>query len=234
MLKRLLAAALILVLLLPVNASAAIFSPCAGWKYFAAHEELWLDRMEVFPEPPQYYQTDYPDIPFGHGTVSTSGCGITCLAMAASYLLDRKITPEQLAAQFGDLPMNNVQRINHAIDVLDLPLQVSPRKWSQMRTALQNGQIVILLVNGDSKFTDGQHMLLLTGITPDGRYLVLDPYEPNYNRMDLITGYTIGFREKTLSEGFDGGWIFEKKDLSDAPDYATPFRNLRSMDWPTP
>ena len=234
MLKRLIAAALILVLLLPVNASAAMFSPSAGWKHFAAHEALWLSSMEVFPEPPVYYQTDYPDTPYGHGTIATSGCGIVCLAMAASYLLDRNITPEQLAEQFGDLPMNNVQRIHHAIDVLGLPLQVSPRKWSQMRAALQQGQIVILLVNDQSEFTDGQHMLLLTGIMPDGRYLVLDPYEPNQNRLDLITGYAIGFREETISAGFDGGWIFEKKDLSDAPDYATPYRNLRSIDWLTP
>lgn len=234
MLKRLIAAALLLVLLLPVNASAAMFSPSAGWKHFAAQEELWLSSMEVFPEPPVFYQTDYPHIPYGHGTVATSGCGIVCLAMAASYLLDRNITPEQLAEQFGDLPMNNVQRMNHAIQVLNLPLQVSPRKWSQMRTALQQGQIVILLVNEQSKLTDGQHMVLLTGITPDGRYTVLDPYEPNQYRPELATGYAIGFREETVSEGFDGGWIFEKKDLSTAPDYATPFRNLRSMDWLTP
>lgn len=232
--KRLLAAALLLVLLLPVKTSAAAFSPSPGWNHFAALEAKWLSTMEAFPEPPVYYQTDYPDIPYGHGTVATSGCGITCLAMAASYLLDSRVTPEQLAEQFGKLPMNNVQRIHHAIAELDLPLQVSPRKWSQMRAALQNGQLVILLVNEQSQLTDGQHMVLLTGITPDGRYLVQDPYEPNQYRPELLTGYAIGFREETISEGFDGGWIFEKKDLSQAPDYATPFRNLRSRDWLSP
>ena len=234
MLKRLTASVLLLALLLPIGASAAEFAPSPAWRHFAALEAQWLSGLEAFPEPPQYYQTDYPDTPYGHGTIATSGCGITCLAMAASYLLDQKITPEQLAEQFGELPMNNVQRIHHAVDVLDLPLQVSPRKWSQMRAALQNGQIVILLVNEQSQLTDGQHMVLLTGITDDGRILVQDPYEPNQYRPELLTGYAIGFQEETISEGFDGGWIFEKKDLSDAPDYATPFQNLRSMDWLSP
>ena len=60
-----------------------------------AHE----DYMGV----PYYFQTDYPDTPYGKfGTVSTHGCGITSLAMVATYLLDEELPPDVLAERYGD------------------------------------------------------------------------------------------------------------------------------------
>jgi len=235
--RKFVAAVLVLTLLFPVlPASAAERKGDAFgtlWQHFSGLEAQWLRQFKVYDTPPQYFQTDYPDTPYGHGTVSTSGCGIVCLSMAATYLKDRRITPDQLAAQFGSLQMNNVQRIDHAIEVLDLPFAFKPRNWGQMMTALRNGQLVILLVNDKSDFTSGQHMLLLTGLTEDGRVLVNDPYEPNYNRADLITGYTYGFLEEILSKGFDGGWIFGEKQENEPPAYTSLFRNFRFMDWIT-
>ena len=37
---------------------------------------------------PQYYQTDYPYLKFGSsgGTIATSGCSLTSLAMVATYM----------------------------------------------------------------------------------------------------------------------------------------------------
>ena len=232
--RKFLTAALALALLLtllPLPAAART-EPAFGtlWAHFSALEEQWLSEKRLVEEVPLYFQTDYPDTPYGHGTISSSGCGIVCLAKAASYLKDRYSPPDQLAAQFGDLQMNNVQKIDYAIEELDLPFAFKPRNWGQMMTALRNGQLVILLVNGGD-FSDGQHMLLLTGVTDTGRVMVLDPYEPNYNRVDMITGYVHGFREEVLEEGFDGGWIFGKKQQTKSLDIATPYRNLRSMDW---
>ena len=226
---------LILAALLPVLPCSAAErkDPAFGtlWQHFSALEEQWISQGLTWEEIPQYFQTDYPEIPYGHGTVSTSGCGIVCLSMAATYLKDRNLSPEILAKQFGSLSMNNVQRIDYAIEELDLPFAYKPRRWSQMMAALRNDQLVILLVNGNSEFTDGQHMLLLTGVTDSGRVLVLDPYEPNYNRADLITGYVHGFPEEYLEEGFDGGWIFDRKEENKLLDIGTPYRNFRFMDW---
>ncbi len=224
-------ALLLLLSVLPVPTAAT--EPAFGtlWAHFSRLEAQWLSQCHVYEEVPLYFQTDYPDTPYGHGTVSTSGCGITCLAMAASYLKSRQYTPDGLAEQFGSLQMTNVERINHAIKVLDLPLDYMPTKWSQMMAALRNGQIVILLINEKSRLTDGQHMVVLTGLSNTGRVLVHDPYEPSYSNGKLANGYARGFQESDLSKGFDGGWIFEKKDPADCPDYATPYRNFRSMDW---
>lgn len=34
---------------------------------------------------PKYYQTDYKNVKYGTGTISTSGCAPTCIAMIVSY-----------------------------------------------------------------------------------------------------------------------------------------------------
>lgn len=43
----------------------------------------------------QYYQTDYPNTPYGSSTIKVSGCGPTCFAMIASTRLGKTITPEE-------------------------------------------------------------------------------------------------------------------------------------------
>lgn len=201
------------------------------WEHFVQAEEEWIRTVTLYDEVPLYYQTDYPSTPYGHGTISSSGCGITCLAMAATYLKDTSYLPDELAAQFGSLQMNNVQKINYAIEALDLPLVCSPTKWEQMAEALRHGQIVILLVNDKSEFTDGQHFLVLTGMTGDGRVLVNDPFKPNYSNPDLADGFILGFSESDLSAGFDGGWIFGDKEPQQDPSIPESYRAFRSNDW---
>ena len=184
-----------------------VLLPVSAESLEAYLNEDWVQNSTSELEVPLYYQTDYP------GTISSSGCGITCLAMVVSYLQDRECLPPELAEEFGQLQMNNVQRINHAIEVLDLPLESMPTKWEQMAAALYNGQIVILLVNDNSIFTNAQHFLVLTGMTKDGKVLVNDPYKPNYNDPELVDGFINGFSQEDMDAGFDGGWIFSRKSL---------------------
>lgn len=46
---------------------------------------------------PYYCQGDYPDYPFNGGTIAQYGCGITSMAMVASFLTGESITPDQVA-----------------------------------------------------------------------------------------------------------------------------------------
>lgn len=201
------------------------------WDHFTQAEEEWIQTVTIYDEVPLYYQTDYPDTPYGRGTVSSSGCGITCLAMAATYLKDRMYLPDELAEEFGSLQMSNVQRIDYAIEALDLPLACKPTKWEQMAEALRGGQIVILLVNDKTAFSSIQHFLVLTGMTGDGRVLINDPFKPNYSNRELTEGFILGFPERDLAAGFDGGWIFGDKEPQQDPVISESYRAFRSNDW---
>ena len=59
---------------------------------------------------PLYFQTDYPEIRYGAGSIATSGCSVTCLAMVATALTGHEYMPDQLAEYFSAY-----NSINHAI-----------------------------------------------------------------------------------------------------------------------
>ena len=68
-----------------------------------------VEEKKTIDAVPLYYQTDYPYINFGNGTIATSGCSITCLAMVATYLTDQEYTPPQMAYHFGSFGKNIVE-----------------------------------------------------------------------------------------------------------------------------
>lgn len=68
----------------------------------ASEEEMEPEIVEKYPEVPLYLQTDYYTVRYGqYGTVATSGCGITCLAMVATYLLDEEYLPDEFARRYA-------------------------------------------------------------------------------------------------------------------------------------
>lgn len=206
---RLIAALLVLCLLIPMIAGAR--EPKFGT--LLTIQKNWEDRWpQVSPgirEVPLYFQTDYYHIPYRRGTLASGGCGIVSLAMAATYLLDRVYTPDQIVQDFSHLSGTNVDRVNAIIAEMELPYVRLATKWSHVVQALAHRQLVILLLNSGSVLTNAQHFVVLTGITPEGRILVHDPYEPNYSQFPQ--GFDQGFDQSYLEPGFDGAWIFQKE-----------------------
>ena len=165
---------------------------------------------------PLYNQLDYPNKRFGSGTVATSGCGITSLAMVATYLTGHTFLPDELAGYFGGYGENNVQRLEYGAKQMQLPIRKADN-IRQIFSAMKEGNIAILLMNHLSIFTESQHFIVLNGTTKDGKYLVADSYAPNYEKWDLKRGFEEGFEEKDLLLGYNGGWIFDVSAMPEEP-----------------
>ena len=165
---------------------------------------------------PLYNQLDYPNKRFGSGTVATSGCGITSLAMVATYLTGHTYLPDELAGYFGGYGENNVQRLEYGAKQMQLPIRKADN-IRQIFSAMKEGNIAILLMNHLSIFTESQHFIVLNGMTKDGKYLVADSYAPNYEKWDLKRGFEEGFSEKDLLLGYNGGWIFDVSAMPEEP-----------------
>ena len=181
-------------------------------------------EIRGYDNVPLYFQTDYPDVKYGNygATIAKSGCGITSLAMVASYLTDTEILPDELAEMY---PSKASKKGGSCYTLFrdsqeDLGIKVEQQTWDfkEVYKALENGQVVIAHAKPDSVFTNRGHYIVLTGLTEDGKVLVNDPYEDNYNRTDhavLQDGFANGF---DVSE-FKGKkmkqfWIYEKKDAN--------------------
>ena len=167
---------------------------------------------------PMYYQSDYPYIKFGYGTMATSGCSVTCLAMVATYLTDHIYTPDQLAYHFGEYALDHVQRLDLGISQMQLPYE-RIHDVQELLTGLKAGKIAIAMMNEESFFTDEQHFIVIAGINEAGKIIVNDPYRPNYERatVHLKDAYDNGFEEYHLIQGFTGAWLFDKASMVEDP-----------------
>ena len=169
---------------------------------------------ERFPDMPLYLQQDYPDAPFGDYKVSTHGCGITTLAMVASYLADDELTPAELAAQYG---YYCYQRGSEIVIFDDTPAEMGfycqgrSYSWQEMDEALKNGQVVVSL-QWVGYWTRGGHYIAMTDLTEDGRYVVRDSNLLNYKRVQkhLEDNHSRG----SISEAGQYYWIYEPKVVS--------------------
>ena len=169
-------------------------------------------ERRTYDTVPLFYQTDYPYIKFGDGTIATSGCSMTCLSMVATYMTDHEYTPDQLVYHFGKYGKTNVERLEYAAQQLGLPYEKN-FDWRETQKALEEGKVAIVMENDRSPFTTGQHFIVLSGLTDDGLVIVKDPFEPNYSSELLMDGFLGGFHEYTITSGYSGGWVFDKSAL---------------------
>lgn len=164
---------------------------------------------------PQFYQNNYREYNYGeYGTIASHGCGITCLAMVATYLKDEWITPIDMAEQFGNYntPVGSLWILfEDSAKKLDLNLQERTYDWSKVRKALENGQCVISLQT-KGLFTSGGHFICLFGLTEDNRITVYDPNSNNQvKNKELIDGFRDGFTDEQITENGVVYWIYGLK-----------------------
>lgn len=173
---------------------------------------------ERVPTPPLINQCDYPNDPYGkYGSIASHGCGIACLTMVASYLLDEELDVVQMAKDWGHYNTEHGSYwilFEDSAKVLGLGFQERTYKTNKVMEALANGQMVVAL-QGKGLFTGGGHYILLTGLTEDGKITVNDPNGGNWNKnKTLRTGFQEGFLPEQIWENGGPYWIYEVKSLN--------------------
>ena len=182
-------------------------------------KRLDTSRAESYchTEVPLYYQTDYPNVRYGQGSIATSGCSVTSLAMVASYLTRHTYMPDELADFFSAYNSeNHMEKLEYMSDQLQLPWEKA-ENFHEMLKALQQGKIVIALMEEGSPFTEGQHFIVLTGINAKGKIMVNDPNADNYEHWDLKKGFSSGFEDEEILKGYSGGWVYDPKAMPASP-----------------
>lgn len=166
---------------------------------------------ERYPSMPLYLQQDYPDAPYGDYKLSTHGCGITTLAMVASYMTDEELTPPELAAQYGyycGLRGTEIVIFDDTPAQMGFHLMNRTYSWAEIDAALKNGQVVVSL-QWAGYWTRGGHYLAITKLTEDGKYVVRDSNLLNYSRLSAHVEdcHTRG----SIAAASQYYWIYEKK-----------------------
>lgn len=198
---------------------------------YTANDSVVSSRLpahEMSLPIPLYNQLDYPDAPYGrHGTVSSHGCGITCVTMLTSYYKDKEYSPAYLARIYG-YEYNTDDGSKWSLfpaSAADLGLPFidcggangETYDWNTVVNALQAGKPVISIQDSRGIFTSGGHFILLTGITEDGKILVNDPNGANYAKnATMISGFANGFTQDQVKAGGSAYWIYDAKPVPEA------------------
>lgn len=166
---------------------------------------------------PQFFQNDYPDVRYGSGSIATSGCSVTSLAMVATYLTGHTYMPDELADYFSDyISLNHMDKLEYMSDMLQLPWEKAENFHAAIN-ALKDGKIVIALMNGQSIFTMGQHFIVWTGINENGKIMVNDPNRSNYSLWNLKNAFVNGFSQGDVCCGYSGAWIYDPGSMPEEP-----------------
>ena len=160
---------------------------------------------------PHYLQYTY-DCPIGNvSNIASGGCGYTSLAMVLSYLTGEKIEPPAI-----------IDKVGSSFHVAGAGISWSaftgiPEKYgitgitesfdsATILKALKEGHPVICS-QGPGLFTSAGHIIVLRGITQDGKVLINDPND-NDRKNYISREFDFESEVKSTANNF---WIFPKK-----------------------
>lgn len=165
---------------------------------------------------PHYHQSEYPDIRYGNGTVATSGSSVTALAMVATYMTDHVYTPADIAdyaVQYGGSHYGRLEKVS---DLMQIPWKRALNVNEALK-AVREGKVAIALMGSRSVFPGGNHFIVLTGVTEDGKIRVLDPDDRDYSAWGVGELLENGFPDGKLIAGYEGAWIYDKTQMPEEP-----------------
>ena len=182
-----------------------------------------------------YYNTDYGDITFTNaetevvyynqtdsrwgnemygksGTIGTSGCGPTALAIVVASLTDHQVTPLDVAnwsVETGHRCEGNGSYHSLMPDGgahYGLTVTGIGNDPEKLVEALKEGKLVIAIMS-KGHFTSSGHFIVLRGVTEDGKILVADPASVKRSNQEWELGIIVN--EASRKAGSGGPfWVF--------------------------
>lgn len=185
----------------------------------------------TFDTVPVYDMSQYADIRYLSGSIATSGSNVTSLAMVASYMTKHEYTPAMLMEYFGNYIGNSFEWLDYVSDQLQLPWQRA-LNFHVAKQALQEGKLVIVVMDERKFYTENYHFIVLTGINEEGRITVNDPLGSHYSHWDLSKGLENGFTDGAILSGYRGAWIFDAPAMPEEPFIYEPVPNTDEYRYP--
>ena len=172
------------------------------------YSDLEFIPSDSFYPIPYLSQKDerWANVPYGD-TIGRSGCGITSYAMIIQGMSDTQVSVPELALKYGSKYFIDGQGTSYSLyydTAATYGLNVTHYSPDQADIVLQNlsmGNPCIVTVRPGT-FSSAGHIMVITGITEDGKLYVHDP-----NNFDQNTGPTLPERVLASASNF---FVFEK------------------------
>lgn len=151
-----------------------------------------------------------------YSTVGQGGCGPSSVAMVVATLKDRSVTPKTVA-DYSTSKGWYVPNVGSSWNLM----RYGPEKWGlnskeigtnldEAISALKNGALVIASGSGATPYTAGGHLLVIRGITENGKFLLGDS---NVRiPADKARNNTAEWEPSTIRQGLKNLWIITPKN----------------------
>lgn len=154
---------------------------------FGDGELLYPDiAHERYHRPPVFLQQDFPNVWYNGISLAKSGCGLTTMAMLASYMTDTFLTPPEIVRRYArayTIPSGTDARLFEDIpQTLGFYWERKTYDMEEVYQALKDGYLVLHLQHKGYFTRDGHYMLLL-GIDEEDRVPICDSNIFNYARL---------------------------------------------------
>lgn len=156
-----------------------------------------------------YHQADsrWGDLAYGKsGTIASSACGPTALAIVIASLVDSSITPVEVAQYCVDngyrAEGNGTYRsaIPEVAAHYGLSVDKLGADSEKLVAALNEGKLVIAIM-GPGHFTKFGHYIVLRGLTSEGKVLVADPNSYERSQQQWALSVIVGEASNSTAAG---------------------------------
>lgn len=115
---------------------------------------------------------------YSSGTITTSDCGPTSVAILASGLVSSDITPAKTASDMGGAGNGgtNYLKLQNEMNSLGMTATVKHNPTnSDITSALRSGNVMLVSVESATIFTANSHIMAVVDINSDGQVYVINP-----------------------------------------------------------
>ena len=173
--------------------AAAKGTPTHGQKFLAAYKAGIVSPSEgggTIENMVYYKQWDsrWASYPYGNGTIKSSGCGITCMAMCIATFCDNTVTPPAMA----DLSMAAGGYISGQGSSMPVVVAAASKNYAikyqsisskEIKKYINKKRALVIWGCKTGYFSNSAagHVMIIRGVTADNKYLIADPNRTENN-----------------------------------------------------
>ena len=140
------------------------------------------------------YQGSYNGNLYWDGTINSSGCGPTSLAILMSGITNKNYTPADTADEMNSkYGLTSYTTLQNEMNDLGLSTEVIQNPSAdQIQNNLKNGKVMLVSVNSNTIFTNIGHLMALIDINDQGEVYISNPASDTlsgwWNLSDILKG----------------------------------------------
>lgn len=141
------------------------------------YREIYTSSAGISYKHFKQFEGSYAENSYWGGTIHSSGCGPTSVAILASGILNSEKTPADIAAEMNAIyGLTSYETLKGEMDSLGMPSEVIQSPSAEIiQDNLRNGKVMLVSVDNSTIFTNNSHIMTIVDINEQGQVYICNP-----------------------------------------------------------